>query len=614
MWNDITLPSGGAHPSCQVSEAALRWRDMPIPYSNEEEGDCSFLFCITLYNEISGLLQDSLYAIANNLMELTALGKKPTSTVCIMVDGYSCMHENTRTRCRALGFALPSGLDTLVSSDNPQLWMEWRSIALDELKVWCGRSPMAIDRDKTIRILMSVKPHNMGKLDSHAWFFRKILPSIQASYVVQLDVGSQLAPQCLTRLWRHMEHHPCCAALAPNVATDAAHPWFDLLQTWQYFDFLTARIIDYPLPSLIGHLELLPGQCTLFRRSALIPQDAGDQCGILVRYLAGVNASGWLGTTAFLTEDRVIGHDLMLGQSATKRLSYAINAHVHTDRCGTAGELLSQRRRWRNGTLACRLYALRYLSSYVRAPHLPWALRLTVPLIQLIDIIQTAASLLYPWLFAMLASYAAVVASHVVGYRQEDIFVAASAALVFLSQWIWIGCWPHPRPGRLHLPFPATIITLSIQITVALVVLALASPHDILAMGLGALGIIMAAIGVTKGWAAIHPVRFVFIYLPTCISVNLWLTAYAMRNITDLSWGTKGLNRCVPHKDRSGCKSLGAIMVWQLFTLIGSGIAIFNFSVLRSYIDAILIMMCVNIIVGAGCTLIAACAVCLRQR
>jgi chitin synthase len=585
----------------------LRWHDPQMADLDFDRGPCSFLFCITMYNEAPAFLKSTLDAIAGNLLEFASMGHVPNAVICVVADGHGCMHEDTRAWCEGFGFDLVDPPGTQSAFDNPTLWLQRCTVRLPALRARCGQDPVSyLAQDLEIQLVMAVKVRNAGKLDSHAWFFRKILPAMPARYVLQMDVGSQLSPHCLRHLWQEMENHPQCAALAPNVSTDAPSKWNDILQTWQYFDFLVDKVVNYPVLSAIGHLELLPGQCTLFRRSALLK--TGERPNILTRYLSGLHVTGLFARNTFLTEDRVIAHDLLLGNSDALKLHYAVCAQVQTDRCQTAGELFRQRRRWLNGTLACRFYALRYLLSYVRARQLSWEFRLVIPLLLAIASVRTVVQFLYPSLLAFASSCATVILGNRLGIRW-DSGLAIGGALMFLGPWLWTMHRSRKDPdqilqGRGFSQNP--LVLLAITITATFCILMLTAAGGVVIMGALALGLTCIAIGASKGWRALYPARLFLIYLPTCMAVHFLLMSYAMRNFSDLSWGTKGLDRPITQASAKGRHVTRCVMLgWQLLTVIVTAFLVARIHVLHAYVYTMIVMAFLNAIVGGSFSLVA---------
>ena len=57
-----------------------------------------------------------------------------------------------------------------------------------------------------------------------------------------------------------------------------------------------------------------------------------------------------------MTEDRIICSEIVTGISPSWRLAYLPSIETVSDSCQSLSELLHQRRRWNNGSFACRLW------------------------------------------------------------------------------------------------------------------------------------------------------------------------------------------------------------------------------------------------------------------
>lgn len=582
----------------------LRWHDAPITEGAPEGGYGSFFFCITLYNEDPALLCNTLHAIAANLMQLAAMGHAPEVLIFVLADGFDCIHADTLGFFQTLGFAFDAPARIHRLDDDRVLWLQHRTIPLhcfgarqEQQPAWSGLA------DLNVRLMLGIKAHNAGKLDSHAWLFCKILPSVSVRYVIQLDAGSKPLPNCLYQLCSEMACRPRCAAVAPNISADTPSAWGDMLQTWQYFDFLIDKIVNYPLRSFVGHLELLPGQCTLFRRMALVGETENGQG--LTRYLSGLHVAGWLAKNAFLTEDRMIPHDLSLGGGQAVKLHYATCADAQTDLCQTPAELLRQRRRWLNGALACRFYAIRYIPSYVRAHGLPWRTRLIVPLFIIKAALYEIALMLYPALLALSASYAALIVGSLAGTPWKKA-VALGGALCLLAQWLWVMHQSQHKPDRMmrRHGLHRALILLSVTLSTVFVVLLLAATHAIQLMAGVALGIALLTIVSMKGWKHLHVVPFACVYLPTCLAINLSLITYAMVNLSNLSWGTKGLVQAAHGTVPARQRALDyAMLGWKSLTVAAALWAAVHAEVLSEIIYFVMSAAFLNIIFGCSCLL-----------
>lgn len=66
-------------------------------------------------------------------------------------------------------------------------------------------------------LVIAIKERNGGKLNSHVWAFRGLLPMLNPEYVALLDAGTVPRPTALLRLYADMEYDHdiggCCGEI-----------------------------------------------------------------------------------------------------------------------------------------------------------------------------------------------------------------------------------------------------------------------------------------------------------------------------------------------------------------------------------------------------------------
>jgi chitin synthase len=239
----------------------------------------------------------------------------------------------------------------------------------------------------------------------------------------------------------------------------------------------------------------------------------------------------------FLAEDRVFGNEIVLAHDKSWRIGYCPEAEATTDACDTFAELLRQRRRWQNSALAVRLWLWGRLPAYLGrrdkgvldkvrfTASMVWQGLLTAsevmsPAFVLLLIIAAASGLIHP------KSWAA--ASTVGG------MVAAAGGLAWLTFTNRISRWQ----SGLCIARDAAA-TLSV---VSLLGLALYSnPFDQAAMLVAPVVLMAAVITASmpgQRWAAL---RHLPLFLLTDRLISFALYGYALANLHNVTWGTKGL-------------------------------------------------------------------------
>ncbi|MBB4006601.1 glycosyltransferase family 2 protein [Allorhizobium taibaishanense] len=521
-------------------------------------GNADLLVCLTLYNEPPDALEDTLACLTANQARLPGRDAGGTSLeVVIVLDGRDRVHPQTEALINRLGFDLDRdcGLDDAhkvnsldILSDRVRV--QTRQIAAQEFAKEAWLDDPGQDLPPLV-VHLAVKERNRGKLDSHALFFRGIVPCRNPDFVLQIDAGSRPVADCLVHLLERMRREPDCAALATNVMMEGV-ALTDWLQSWQQADFLWQKISDWPIGHGLGYLEVVPGQASLMRMSALQRSPAGDP---LDAYLRGLSRpDGLLEANLFLAEDRIIGAEIVKSHgSATIR--YERDATILTDGCKTVGELLRQRRRWTNSTLSARLAVVASLGQVIcRSPAGPGSgletrpgRRVSLSLAVLWALWQNLEQWFIPSTLALLVSLST-------GFLQDEIRsvmgvplapVMAAGVLLF-----WLYCMVSMTGRDAKGAGRGSMQTLLHGIGIA-TLLALALPGLFTSLAhaaSGSLAVFSASIFVLGLAVWRHSsnrlpdlVRLFLFYIPTSLVVSFYMLTYAFANIHDVSWGTKGL-------------------------------------------------------------------------
>ncbi|WP_156537048.1 glycosyltransferase family 2 protein [Agrobacterium vitis] len=507
------------------------------PFDQASSEGTEILACLTLFNEPAEAVAATLACLAaNQAVLLSRNGPIQRLEVAIVLDGRDRVHPETEALFNRLGFDLDWGCDPEAAgigqhgADEAQVRVQTRLIPMDLLTGVSGNP---------LRVHLAVKDRNRGKLDSHAFFFRSLAERLRPDFVLQIDAGSRPAADCLPALLAQMEREPDCAALATNIVMEDA-ALTDWLQSWQQADFLWQKLSDWPIGNGLGYLEVVPGQASLFRMSAMRRGANGDP---LAAYLRGLSRpKSLMEANLFLAEDRIIGAEIVKSHPACT-ICYHHDANLVTDGCATVGELLRQRRRWTNSTLVARLVAIGSLADLLwhgRLPPARWcsmALALAWTLLQLLEQWFIPASL------ALLVSLTSGVWQDEAG--QSLAWGMAAGVLLF---WLYCLASMKAREGerslsrRLH----GCLHGLGLGILLACTVLGFAI--CLVEVGPVIQGVILM-VALILGMAVLHHssrrmsdlLRLFVIYIPSAPVASFYLLSYALANFHDVSWGTKGL-------------------------------------------------------------------------
>ncbi|MEO8062859.1 MAG: glycosyltransferase family 2 protein [Pseudomonadota bacterium] len=314
-------------------------------------------FCVTVYNEPESALRSTLHSLLLALRHsyFNVGSGAARSIICIIVDGKAQMHASLREWLR----------NVHLTSDAPRrhadLEIHCTSHHADSLTRDVNPSTLkpAAECMLKVHVVICIKSENLGKLESHALFFREICTAIQPEFCYQIDAGTTVAEDSVSRMIRRMDTSRNVGAIAPRVMPAVPAPTASALENWQFYDFALHKAVYWPLESMTGFLSVIPGQTCVFRWAALKyphrnPREPDPVCA----YLRGLATSDAVERVMYLAEDRIIGSEIALKRDQDWILDYLPEAGATTDACATYAELFRQRRRWINSAAACRLWLL----------------------------------------------------------------------------------------------------------------------------------------------------------------------------------------------------------------------------------------------------------------
>lgn len=144
----------------------------------------------------------------------------------------------------------------------------------------------------------------------------------------------------------------------------------------QNFEYKMSNILDKPLESAFGYVSVLPGAFSAYRYAALQGRPLqqyfhGDHTLADRLGKKGVNGMGIFTKNMFLAEDRILCFELVAKANDAWVLSYVKEAKGETDVPEQAAELISQRRRWLNGSFAASVYATIHFFRFYKSGHNP---------------------------------------------------------------------------------------------------------------------------------------------------------------------------------------------------------------------------------------------------
>jgi chitin synthase len=490
--------------------------------------------CMTLYNEPFEQLKSSLSALLASIdaQRLALPGAATRSCIVIIADGRNRIDPEISQCFDEIGI---TGAESRFSALGETVHLSRHGI--DEVMTRLGVSG---DFSGEVNFAVCIKNENHGKLHSHALFFQWICPVLRPELCYQLDAGTVVEVGAISELVRYMAGRPEVAATASRILTPTPRAGASILSVWQYMDFVMQNAMTFPTEIASGYLSVVPGQFCVFRWSA-VSAPSSDPSGKrpLDTYLRGLNAIDPLERVMFLAEDRVFGNEIVLAPDQRWRIGYCPAAEATTDACDTFRELLRQRRRWRNSALAVRLWLWGRLPAYLARSDKGAFDKARFSASMLWQGLLTASEIMSPAFLVLLLLAAA---GGLVHPGNTAAALATGGALLASAVLAWLTL-TDDRPSRWRSTLCLARDTTATLVVVSLLALAYYSNPFEQAALMTAPVILMAAVVAAampgqQRWSAL---RHLPVYFLTDRLMYFVLYGYALANMHNVTWGTKGL-------------------------------------------------------------------------
>ncbi|POW08626.1 hypothetical protein PSTT_07328 [Puccinia striiformis] len=336
---------------------------------------------MTMYNEDDQLFTRTMHGVMKNVQHLCSRDRSKTwgkdgwkkVVVCIVSDGRSKINSRTLSVLAAMG-VYQDGVAKNVVNDKPvtaHIYEYTTQISIDPDLKFKGSEKGLVP----VQILFCLKEKNQKKINSHRWFFNAFGPILQPNVCVLLDVGTQPGVSSIYRLWKSFDINSnvggACGeivALKGKFLSNLLNP----LVAAQNFEYKMSNILDKPLESVFGYITVLPGAFSAYRYIALQNDTKGE--GPLTQYFKGetlghsADADLWT-KNMYLAEDRILCWELVSKRNSSWILHYVKNSYAVTDVPDQVPELISQRRRWLNGSFFAAIHSTVHFGYLYRSSH-----------------------------------------------------------------------------------------------------------------------------------------------------------------------------------------------------------------------------------------------------
>ncbi|KAG2047518.1 glycosyltransferase family 2 protein [Suillus hirtellus] len=526
---------------------------------------------VTMYNEDEKLFCRSMSGIIKNIAHLCKRDRSKTwgkeswkkVVVCIVSDGRSNINSRTLSVIAAMG-AYQDGIAKSIVNGRPVV------AHIYEYTTQLLVSPsMKIEvADTPVQIIFCLKEKNQKKINSHRWFFNAFGPILQPNVCVLLDVGTMPGPTSIYHLWKAFDINPNVGgACGEIVALKGKYGQYLLnpLVAAQNFEYKMSNIFDKPLESVFGYITVLPGAFSAYRYIALQNDQMGE--GPLQKYFLGEKMHGAgadiFTANMYLAEDRILCWELVSKRGESWILHYVKSAYAVTDVPDQIPELISQRRRWFNGSFFVAIHSTVHFYYLYRSSH-----SLMRKFWIHIEMFYQLYSFIFAW-FALSHYYIAfIILSQALEFYVPRIHILYLIlnyfylGLLIMCFFLSLGNRPQGSKRGYTLAFIGFgIITIYMTVSASLLAykaiesVAHSEGREIQASDLFSNLIfrdvvlsLAATLGLYSAASLIffepwHMITSFAQYVLMASSYTAVLNVYAFANVHDVSWGTKGDNK-----------------------------------------------------------------------
>ncbi|KAL1713663.1 glycosyltransferase family 2 protein [Schizophyllum commune] len=323
---------------------------------------------MTMYNEDEVLFVKTMNAVLKNVAHLCGRSRSKMwgadgwkkVVVCVVSDGRNKVNKRTLHVLSLMG-VYQEGIakDSVAGKDVTAHIFEYTS------QVMVTETGEISQNACPVQILFCLKEQNKKKLNSHRWFFNAFGPLLKPNVCVLLDVGTKPTGTSIYELWKAFDKHANVGGACGEICVDTGRACSLLLTSplaaSQNFEYKMSNILDKPLESVFGYISVLPGAFSAYRYKAL--QNGPDGKGPLASYFkgetmhGGTSNAGLFERNMYLAEDRILCFEIVTKKHEGWVLKYVKSAKAATDVPTSIAEFISQRRRWLNGSMFASVHA-----------------------------------------------------------------------------------------------------------------------------------------------------------------------------------------------------------------------------------------------------------------
>ncbi|KAI0233008.1 hypothetical protein L0F63_004064, partial [Massospora cicadina] len=329
---------------------------------------------MTMYNEDEHLFVKTMRAVMKNVTHLCSRNRSRVwgdrgwekVVVCVVADGRTKIHPRTLKVLAAMGIYQDNISQTSVNGKpvTAHIYEYTTQVMMDsDLKVKASQGETV-----PIQTIFCLKEKNAKKLNSHRWFFNAFGPVLSPNVCVLIDVGTKPTPTSIYHLWKAFDRNPNLGGACGEIYADLGRGGVKLINP-----LVAAQNFEQTSGVRFRIHSVLPGAFSAYRYAAL--QNISPGVGPLASYFKGEqmhgedSKSGIFEANMYLAEDRILCFELVAKRNCRWVLKYVKSAAAETDVPDTLPELISQRRRWLNGSFFAAFFAIFHFYQLLSTSH-----------------------------------------------------------------------------------------------------------------------------------------------------------------------------------------------------------------------------------------------------
>lgn len=358
----------------------------PAMYNRHTE----LLIAVTYYNEDKVLTARTLHGVMQNIKDIVNLKKSEfwnkggpawqKIVVALVFDGIDPCDKGTLDLLATIGVFQDGVMkkDIDGKETTAHIFEYTTQLSVTPNQMLCRPSE---DGGSTtfppVQMLFCLKQKNTKKINSHRWLFTAFGRILNPEVCILIDAGTKPGHKSLLALWEGFYNDKDLGGACGEIHVELGKGWKNLINPLvaiQNFEYKISNILDKPLESTFGYVSVLPGAFSAYRFRAIMGRPLeqyfhGDHTLAKKYGKKGIEGMNIFKKNMFLAEDRILCFELVAKAGSKWHLTYVKASKGETDVPDGAPELISQRRRWNNGSFAAGIYSMMHFGRLYKSGH-----------------------------------------------------------------------------------------------------------------------------------------------------------------------------------------------------------------------------------------------------